>query len=110
METVNRIQHLVSTLDIDTVAKASSFQEKLTLFKENSANIKELTTLLDQLEAEINDMTFLEYYDTQNTYRDLQHVYEMASLPGRNLHEIFTLLAAINKYSKPQPVEVRELN
>lgn len=110
MDTINRVQHLVSTLDIDTVAKASSFQEKLRLFKENSANVKELVSLINEIEDSINNMSFLEYYEDQNTYRDLQHVYEMASLPGRNLNEIFALLSALHKHSKSQQAEITELN
>lgn len=112
MNNIQRIHELISTLDADIITNAPTLETKLQLLRENSANIHELTQLLEILEKDVNDMTFLEYYQSPLTYRNLQKLAALTSLPQRTLPEIIDLFASLQQYenSNPQEAIVENLN
>lgn len=112
MNSIHRIYELISALDADVITNAPTLETKLQLLRENSAHIQELTDLLETLEKDVNDMTFLEYYQSPAAYRSLQKLVSLTSLPQRSLPEIIDLFASLRQYenNSPQEAVVENLN
>lgn len=108
MNQLERLQEIITNLDIDALVNLNQ-QEKLNLISESKAIIEEAYEILDAMAYEIDNMSFIEYYKTVESYTDLKKLIEISSLPNLSLSKIVEILVQVRDYDKKGAV-IENLN